>query len=168
MNTVSSEVLKTIGEILRRAFSQLQSTANVNSSPSGAGQPVSGVMGFIGNLFTSPGLFGFLGSGRPGSAALRGSLVGLASGVEAVTEEDATGKTTVRQRPLRAAFTVFAYFVEGIIAALIFRGIRRAARTASTKERPRSRRGTMQLSDVRQPHCRQALRASQIGWHKPG
>ena len=132
MNTVSSEVLKTIGEILRRAFPQLQSNANVNSSPSGAGQPVSGVMGFIGNLFTSPGLFGFLGSGRPGSAALRGSLVGLASGVEAVTEEDATGKTTVKQRPLRAAFTVFAYIVEGIIAALIFRGIRRAARTAST------------------------------------
>jgi hypothetical protein len=106
MNTVSSEVLKTIGEILRRAFPQLQSNANVNSSPSGAGQPVSGVMGFIGNLIMGPGLFGFLGSGRPGSAALRGSLVGLASGVEAVTEEDATGKTTVKQRPLSAAFTV--------------------------------------------------------------
>ena len=133
MNTVSSEVLKTIGEILRRAFPQLQSNANVNSSPSGAGQPVSGVMGFIGNLFTSPGLFGFLGNGRPaGSAALRGSLVGLASGVEAVTEEDATGKTTVKQRPLSATFTVFAYIVGGIIAALIFRGIRRAARTASS------------------------------------
>ena len=90
MNTVSSEVLKTIGEILRRAFPQLQS--NANSSPSGAGQPVSGVMGFIGNLITSPGLFGFLGSGRPGSAALRGSLVGLASGLEAVTEEVLQGK----------------------------------------------------------------------------
>ena len=59
MNTVSSEVFKTIGEILRRAFPQLQSNANVNSSPSGAGQPVSGVMGFIGNLFTSPGYLGF-------------------------------------------------------------------------------------------------------------
>ena len=79
-------------------------------------------MGFIGNLITSPGFFGFLGSGRPGSAALRGSLVGLASGLEAVTEEDATGKTTIKQQPLRAAFTVFAYFVEGISAALIFSG----------------------------------------------
>ena len=141
--------------------------------PSGAGQPASGVMGFIGDLITSPGLFGFLGSGRPGNAALRGSLVGLASGMEAVTEEDATGKTTVKQRPLRAAFTVFAYIVEGISAALISSGEyvelreRPQARSPS-KERPRSRRGTMQLSDVRQPHCQQALRASQIGWHKPG
>jgi len=91
-------------------------------------------MGFIGNLITSPGLFGFLGSGRPGSAALRGSLVGLASGVEAVTEEDATGKTTVKQRPLRAAFTVFAYIVEGISAALISSG-----EYVELRERPQAR-----------------------------
>jgi hypothetical protein len=122
MNTVSSEVLKTIGEILRRAFPQLQSNANVNSSPSGAGQPASGVMGFIGNLITSPGLFGFLGSGRPGSAALRGSL------------EAATGKTTVKQQPLRAAFTVFAYIVEGISAALISSG-----EYVELRERPQAR-----------------------------
>jgi Na+/H+ antiporter NhaB len=86
----------------------------------------------VGNLFTSPGLLAFLGGGRPESAALRGSLVGLASGVEAVTEEDTTGKTTVKRQPLSAALTIFVYVVGGIIAALIFRRIRQAARIAAS------------------------------------
>ncbi len=124
------EVLKTIGEILRRAVPQVQSKGNV-SIQSDTGQPQSRVLSFVGNLFTSPGFFGFLGGGRPGSAALRGSLVGLASGVQAVTEKDAGGKTVVKQPPLSAALTVIAYIVGGIIVALIFRAIRRAAQTAS-------------------------------------
>ena len=77
-------------------------------------------------------LLAFLGGCRPESAALRGSLVGLASGVEAVTEEDATGKTTVKRQPLSAAFTKFVYVVGGIIAALIFRRIRQATRIAAS------------------------------------
>ena len=124
MSAFSSEVIKTIGEV----FPQLTS----NQNPSAGGQPASNVFGFVGNLFTSPGLLAFLGGRRPESAALRGSLVGLASGVEAVTEEDATGKTTVKRQPLSAAFTIFVYVVGGIIAALIFRRIRQAARIAAS------------------------------------
>jgi hypothetical protein len=131
MNTIGSAAMKTIGELLRKAFPQLESSANVPASASAASQPVSGVLGFLGNLFKSPGLFGFLATPRAESAVLRGSAVGLASGVEAVTEEDAAGKSAIKQRPLSAALTVVAYIVGGVIAALIFRGIRRAARVAS-------------------------------------
>lgn len=131
MNTIGSAAVKTIGEVLLRAFPQLQTSANVPAGASGASHPVSGVLGFLGNLFTNPGLFGFLATARPESAVLRGSAVGLASGVEAVTEEDAAGKSAFKKRPLSAGLTVVAYIVGGIIAALIFRGIRRAARTAS-------------------------------------
>jgi hypothetical protein len=63
---------------------------------------------------------------------LRGSAVGLASGVEAVTEEDAAGKSAIERRPLSAGLTVVVYIAGGVIAALIFPGIRRAARTASS------------------------------------
>lgn len=104
----------------------MQSNANVPASPACASQSASGVLGFVGSLFARPGLFGFLASGRSENAVIRGSLVGLASGVEAVTEEDATGKTTVKQGPFSAAFTVFVYILEGIIAALVFREVRRA------------------------------------------
>ena len=128
MSAFSSEVIKTIGEVFRSAFPQLES----NQKPSTGGQPASNVFGFVGNLFTSPGLLAFLGGCRPESAALRGSLVGLASGVEAVTEEDATGKTTVKRQPLSAALTIFVYVVGGILAALIFRRIRQAARIAAS------------------------------------
>ena len=60
MNTIGSAAMKTIGELLRKAFPQLESSANVPARASGASQPVSGVLGFLGNLFKSPGLFGFL------------------------------------------------------------------------------------------------------------
>jgi hypothetical protein len=132
MTTIGSEVVKTIREVLRRAFPQLRSNANPDTGASSTDEPVSGALGFMGKLFTNPGLLGFLAGGPPESAALRGSMVGLASGVEAVTEEDAGGKTTVTQRPLNAAFTVFAYIAGGIIAALILRSVRRAARIPSS------------------------------------
>jgi len=66
-------------------------------------------------------------TGRPESAVLRGSLVGLASGVEAVTDANAADGAKTRQQPLGAALTVSAYVVGGIAAALILRGLRREA-----------------------------------------
>ena len=90
-----------------------------------------GCPGFPRKFVYKPGSVWISGYRSTGNAVLRGSAVGLASGVEAVTEEDAAGKSAIKKRPLSAGLTVVAYIVGGIIAALIFRGIRRAARTAS-------------------------------------
>jgi hypothetical protein len=65
---------------------------------------------------------------------LRGSLAGLASGVEAVTDINASGNVKMRQRPLGAVLTVSAYIVGGIAAALIFRGMRRTERASAPFE----------------------------------
>jgi len=62
-------------------------------------------------------------------AALRGSLHGLASGVTAVTEEDASGKSPIEKRPLAAALKISAYIVGGIIVALVVRKMREATET---------------------------------------
>jgi hypothetical protein len=102
MNGLVSELVKTVGGIIRSAFPQLQNMALDQSNPAVDQAPT--------------------------DAALRGSLLGLASGVKAVTEEDATGKSPVEKRPLGAALTISAYILGGIIAALIFRKIRLAAR----------------------------------------
>jgi hypothetical protein len=68
---------------------------------------------------------------RPEAAVLRGSLVGLASGVEAVTDANASQDVKIRQRPLAAALTVGAYILGGVVAALIFRGMRRTSETSA-------------------------------------
>ena len=106
MNGLVSELVKTVGGIVRSAFPQLQNMALDQSNPAVDQAP----------------------DQAPTDAALRGSLLGLASGVKAVTEDDATGKSPVEKRPLGAALTISAYIVGGIIAALIFRKIRLAAR----------------------------------------
>ena len=62
-------------------------------------------------------------------AALRGSLHGLASGVTAVTEEDASGKSPIEKRPLAAALKISAYIVGGIIVGLVVRKMREATET---------------------------------------
>ena len=59
-------------------------------------------------------------------ATLRGSLHGLASGVTAVTEEDAAGKSPIEKRPLAAVLKITAYIVGGIIVALVVRKMREA------------------------------------------
>jgi hypothetical protein len=74
MNGLVSELVKTVGGIIRSAFPQLQNMALDQSNPAVDQAPT--------------------------DAALRGSLLGLASGVKAVTEEDATGKSPVEKRPL--------------------------------------------------------------------
>jgi hypothetical protein len=89
-------------------------------------QPASGILAFIGNLLSSPALSGFLGSGRPEAAVLHGSLAGLATGLDAVTDESAAGEAQVKRRPLVAVLTVCAYIAGGIAAAMIYREVRRS------------------------------------------
>ena len=64
-------------------------------------------------------------------ATLRGSLHGLASGVTAVTEEDAAGNSPIEKRPLAAVLKITAYIVGGIIVALVVRKMREAAEKVS-------------------------------------
>lgn len=59
-------------------------------------------------------------------------MLGLASGVKAVTEKDATGKSEVEKRPFAAALTILAYVVGGVLAVLILRKMRLAAQRASS------------------------------------
>jgi hypothetical protein len=100
------EVIKTVGEIIRSVFPQSQDIAIDQSNPA------------VEQATTD--------------AALRGSVLGLASGVKAVTEEDATGKSEVDRRPFAAALTISAYIVGGVLAALILRKMRLAAQKASS------------------------------------
>jgi hypothetical protein len=77
---------------------------------------------FIANLLSNTGLARFFGDGRPETAVLRGSLVGLASGVEAVTDVNPEGPRR-KWRPLTAILTVLAYVVGGVAAALLLRAM---------------------------------------------
>ncbi len=65
---------------------------------------------------------------------LRGSLVGLASGVEAVTNPTSPEGPEIKRRPLGAFLTVSAYVLGGIAVALIFRGLRRGTETTIPSE----------------------------------
>jgi hypothetical protein len=78
---------------------------------------------FIANLLSNTGLARVFGDARPEAALLRGSLVGLASGVEAVTGVNAES-AKMKWRPLTAILTVLAYIVGGIAAALLLRAMR--------------------------------------------
>lgn len=86
---------------------------------------------FIGQLLANSALSKLFAGADPEAAVLRGSLIGLASGVDAVTDENNAVKSEAREHPLRSALTIFAYVVAGIAAALIYRGIRR-----NTQENP--------------------------------
>ena len=123
---VSPEVVGAIADTLRESAAQSQSASQAsNSSPSGSppvNQPASGFLLFIANLLSNAGLTRFFGDGRPEAAVLRGSLVGLASGVEAVTDVNAEG-ARMKWRPLTAILTVLAYVVGGIAAALLLRAM---------------------------------------------
>jgi hypothetical protein len=77
---------------------------------------------FIANLLSNTGLARVVGDGRPVAALLRGSFVGLASGVEAVTGVNAES-AKMKWRPLTAILTVLAYIVGGIAAALLLRAM---------------------------------------------
>ncbi len=126
---VSPEVVGAIADTLRESAAQAQSAADpaAPSSPSASppvNQPTSGVLLFVASLLSNTGLARFFGDGRPEAAMLRGSLVGLASGVEAVTNSSESGGTKMKWRPLGAILTVLAYVVGGIAAALLLRAMR--------------------------------------------
>jgi hypothetical protein len=131
MNKIlNSEIVGMVADILRKAFPPQPGNVDAGA-PAGASNPsASGVPAFIGNLLSSSVFSGFLGGGRPEGTLLRGSLVGLASGVDAVTHGNVEGRSQVKQRPLVAALTVCAYVAGGVIAAMIYRGMRRSAQTA--------------------------------------
>ena len=124
---VSPEVVGAIADTLRESAAEPQSASRQasTSSPSGSppvNQPASGLLLFIANLLSNTGLARFFGDGRPEAAVLRGSLVGLASGVEAVTDVNAEG-ARMKWRPLPAILTVLAYVVGGVAAALLLRAM---------------------------------------------
>ena len=124
---VSPEVVGAIADTLRESAAQQQSATSQasTSAPSGSppvNQPASSLLLFIANLLSNTGLTRFFGDGRPEAAVLRGSLVGLASGVEAVTDVNAEG-ARVKCRPLTGILTVLAYVVGGIAAALLLRAM---------------------------------------------
>ena len=119
---VSPEVVGAIAETLRESAAQPQSASSPASPSSPANQPSSGLLLFIANLLSNTALARFFGDGRTEAAVLRGSLVGLASGVEAVTNADAKGGK-VTWRPLAAILTVLAYLIGGVAAALLLRAM---------------------------------------------
>jgi hypothetical protein len=129
-NVLNPQVFTGIADVLRKPFAQRRSSATAGMTPDpppAADQPASGILAFIGNLVSSPALSGFLGSGRPEAAVLHGSLAGLATGLDAVTDESAAGEAQVKRRPLVAVLTVCAYIVGGIAAAMIYRAMQRSA-----------------------------------------
>jgi len=126
-NIVSPEVVDAIADTLRESAAQPPSASQASGlSPADsppANAPASGVLLFIANLLSNTGLARVFGDARPEAALLRGSLVGLASGVEAVTGINAES-AKMKRRPLTAILTVLAYIVGGIAAALLLRAMR--------------------------------------------
>ena len=124
---VNPEVVGAIADTLRESAGQppcaSQASASSPADSPSANAPASGVLLFIANLLSNTGLARFFGDGRPSAALLRGSLVGLASGVEAVTNVGAAG-AKMKSRPLTAILTVLAYIVGGVVAALLLRAMR--------------------------------------------
>lgn len=126
---LSTEVAGAIADALRETATQPQGDASQGGAPPSQGsskpnRPASRVLLFVADLLSNSALSRFLGAGRPEAAMLRGSLVGLASGVEAITNSTPSDGATKR-RPLGAIMTVSAYVVGGIAVALIFRALRR-------------------------------------------
>ncbi len=90
------------------------------------------VLVLIGHLLGNSALPKLFAGVDPKAAVLHGSLLGLASGVEAVIDENNAVKSEAREHPLRSALTISAYVVGGIAMALIYRGIRRNTQASST------------------------------------
>src|SRR6476619_717507 len=106
---VSPEVVDAIADTLRESAAQPPSASQASAlSPADsppANAPASGVLLFIANLLSNTGLARAFGDARPEAALLRGSLVGLASGVEAVTGINVES-AKMKWRPLTAILTV--------------------------------------------------------------
>jgi hypothetical protein len=125
---VSPEVVGAIADTLRESARQPQSAMGERAAPSPsdsarANEATSDILLFIVNLLSNTGLSRIFGGGQPKDAVVRGSLVGLASGVEAATGASSSDGTKAKWRPLTAILTVLAYVVGGIAAALILRAM---------------------------------------------
>ncbi len=136
---LSTEVARAIADALRETATGSQdATAQNASSPSPNSpetkRPVAGVLRFIAGLFSSSAVSQLFGAGSSETAVLRGSLVGLASGVEAATKADSSDGTEPSDRRFKAVMTVSTYVLGGIAVALIVRALRREDQTAVTTE----------------------------------
>ncbi len=80
-----------------------------------------GILSFIGNLLTNSV---FLGSGRTETAPLRGSLAGLARGVDAVLQSRRSPNAP-KAGTGRSLLTIGGYVAAGMAAAWIYRSMRR-------------------------------------------
>jgi hypothetical protein len=136
---LSNDVAGAIADVLRETATQPQADGGRDVASPSAGsskqrRPASGVLLFVADLLSNSALSRFFGAGRPEAAMLRGSLIGLASGVEAVTNATSPEGSEAKRRPLGALLTVSAYVIGGIVVALIFRGLRRATETSIPSE----------------------------------
>ena len=130
MNRIlSSAAAEAVADVFRKAFSLTgpkdNTTAPADPNSPAPSQPPTGVLVFIGHLLANPALSKLFAGADSEAAVLSGSLIGLASGVDAVTDENNAVKSEAREHPLRSALTICAYVVAGIAAAMIYRGIRR-------------------------------------------
>jgi hypothetical protein len=136
---LSTEVAGAIADVLRETAAQPEADPGQGGASPSAGsskprQPASGVLLFVADLLSNSALSRFFGADRPQAAMLRGSLVGLASGLEAVTNPSSPEGPEIERRPLGAFLTVSAYVAGGIAVALIFRGLRRGTGTTIPSE----------------------------------
>lgn len=126
----SPELVGAIADSLKNAATPPPNPPN--SPESAPRKPVAKPLAFIGQLLSNTALSGFVGGGRPETAVLRGSLVGLASGVDAVAGEAKSTPPGAKPKAGHIALTVGAYIAGGILAALLFRGMRGGAASPAT------------------------------------
>ena len=133
---LSTEVAGAIADALRGTTmgSRNATTPNAPSSASDSPEtkgPMTGVLRFVAGLLSSSAVSQLFGAGSSSAAVLRGSLVGLASGVEAANKADAPDSAEPpSDRRFKAIVTVSTYVLGGIAVALIVRALRREDQTA--------------------------------------
>lgn len=102
------------------AKTQKSPTPNVAAAVSANSPAAPGILSFIGNLLTNSV---FLGTGRSATTALRGSLAGLASGIDALVAK----RNAPNGKRGPAILIVGGYVLAGLAAALVYRSMRRPA-----------------------------------------
>ncbi|HEY5953902.1 MAG TPA: hypothetical protein VIT18_06030 [Terrimicrobiaceae bacterium] len=138
-NDLSTEVAGAIADALRETATGSQdATMKKASLPSPDSpetkRPMAGVLRFVAGLLSSSAVSQLFGAGSSEAAVLRGSLVGLASGVEAATKADSSDGPDPSDRRFKAIVTVSTYVLGGIAVALIVRSLRREDQTAVTAD----------------------------------
>lgn len=136
---LSTKVAGAIADALRETATGSQdATMKKVSSPSPDSpetkRPMAGVLRFVAGLLSSSAVSKLFGAGSSEAAVLRGSLVGLASGVEAATKADSSDGPEPSDPRFRAIVTVSTYVLGGIAVALIVRFLSREDQTAVTAD----------------------------------